>query len=135
MNIIYKYDLEIDNKKLYNLFLSANWIKDMDDFKLNNFNMPFKNSTVVISAWYSDNLIGCVRVISDKVVRSIIEDLVVLPDYQNKGIGRELVRRCIECYPKSEWIVNTTNDKIEFYKKCGFAVNDTPFLIINSKWF
>jgi hypothetical protein len=37
-----------------------------------DYNIPFINSTLVISAWENDRLIGAVRVLSDKMFRSII---------------------------------------------------------------
>ena len=64
--------------------------------------IPWINSTLVVSAWDGDRLIGAVRVLSDTMFRSIIYDLMVLPEYQNRGIGKELVRRCIEHFPNSE---------------------------------
>lgn len=63
---------------------------------IKNYSIPFINSTLVISAWENERLIGAVRVLSDKMFRSIIYDLLVLPEYQNKGIGKELLQRCIE---------------------------------------
>lgn len=56
---------------------------------LQKFNVPFINSTLVISAWDKERLVGAVRVLSDKVIRSVIYDLVVDPEYQGKGIGKE----------------------------------------------
>jgi GNAT superfamily N-acetyltransferase len=76
--------------------------------------MPFINSTLVISAWKNDRLVGAVRVLSDKIIRSIIYDLVIDPEFQYKGISRELVERCIEHFLDSEWAVQTT-EKISSY--------------------
>jgi len=55
---------------------------------INNYNIPFINSTLVVSAWENERLIGAVRVLSDKMFRSIIYDLLFLPQFQNKGIGK-----------------------------------------------
>lgn len=74
-------------------------------------------------------LIGCVRVLSDLHFRSIIYDLAVLPAFQNKGIGKELVRRCRNACKDSEWLVQTAKAK-EFYEKVGFKENKDYFLTI-----
>ncbi len=62
-----------------------------------NFNIGHKNSTLVISAWDGERLVGAVRVLSDTIFRSYLLDLVVDPEYQRQGIGREnetsIVRR------------------------------------------
>ncbi len=99
-----------------------------------NFNLPFIHSTLVVSAWENDRLIGAVRVLSDKIIRSIIYDLVVDPAYHNEGIGREMVRRCIERYPDTEWLVQTTQNIAGYYEKLGFKRLDEVFLNIPSKY-
>lgn len=63
---------------------------------------------------------GCVRVLSDLHFRSIIYDLAVLPKFQNKGIAKELVQRCINACESSEWLVQTDMAK-GFYEKIGFS--------------
>lgn len=83
-----KKDLPVD--QLYRLFYLAGWTdteSSTDPDMLKNFNTPFINSTLVISAWDSDRLVGAVRVLSDKVIRSVIYDLVVDTEYRNRGIG------------------------------------------------
>lgn len=77
---------------------------------------------------------GCVRVLSDLHFRSVILDLAVLPEFQNRGVGTELVRRCREIAPSSEWLVQTDKAK-NFYEKIGFIENDDYFLRIPGKWF
>ena len=124
MNIIYndiKKDLPVE--QLHHLFFSVGWSSNSETIPkdwLEKFNISFINSTLVISAWENERLVGAVRVLSDKKFRSIIYDLVIDPEYQRKGIGRELVKRCIAHYPSSEWSLETTEKNIDFYEKIGF---------------
>jgi len=76
MIIIYndmKKDLPAE--QLYRLFKLVGWADGPETSDLLKFfNMPFINSTLVISAWENDRLVGAVRVLSDKIIRSIIYD-------------------------------------------------------------
>lgn len=101
---------------------------------MKHFNVLFINSTLVISAWDKDRLVEVVRVLSDKVIRSVIYDLVVDPEYQNRGIGEELIKRCIERFPDTEWLVQTEEHIAGFYEKIGFKVYDKVVLVIPSKY-
>jgi len=136
MAIIYKDAIkDLPNEQLHKMFVMAGWSdgKERPEI-LAYFNMPFINSTLVISAWDNGQLVGAVRVLSDRIIRSVIYDLIIMPEYQNKGIGKELVKRCIDHYPFSEWLVQTTQDKIKYYEKLGFKINNDAFLTIPSKW-
>jgi ribosomal protein S18 acetylase RimI-like enzyme len=123
----------LPSEQLHQLFISAGWSdgEETPDM-LKHFNMPFINSTLVISAWENERLIGAVRVLSDQVIRSILYDLVVLPEYQNKGIGKSLIKRCMEHFPNSEWLVQTTTEIASYYVKIGFSMNNDVFLTIPS---
>ena len=130
MNIRYddkKKDLPCD--QLQALFQSAGW---SDGSHTPDFNMPFINATLVISAWEGERLVGAVRVLSDKIIRSIIYDLVIAPEYQNFGIGKELIKRCMAHYPDSEWLVQTTKGIYQYYEELGFKVNEDVFLTVPS---
>ena len=130
---------DLPSEKLHELFIAVGWSDGSETADMiKNYNVPFVNSTLVISAWEKDRLIAMVRVLSDKMFRSVIYDLLVLPELQNRGIGRELVRRCIEHYPNSEWLVGTTTEISGFYEKIGFKRSDTGenvFLSIPCKLF
>ena len=99
---------------------------------LKNFNIPFVNSTLVISAWENERLVGVVRVLSDKIIRSIIYDLVIDPEYKNRGTGRELVKRYIEHFPNSEWLVQTEKHISGYYENIGFKPYEDVVLTIPS---
>ncbi|MCL2855585.1 MAG: GNAT family N-acetyltransferase [Defluviitaleaceae bacterium] len=127
---------DLPQEALHCLFMAAGWSDGSETPEMiEYFNKPFINSTLVVSAWVGDDLVGTVRVLSDKVFRSVIYDLLVLPEYQNMGIGRELVKRCIGHYPNSEWLVQTTDKISGYYEKLGFEINNNTFLTIPCKWF
>lgn len=136
MRIEYRNQKDLPCSELYKLFLAVGWATEdkTTQAMIDNFNIGFLNSTFVFSAWHGGKLVGCVRVLSDLHFRSIIYDLAVLPEYQHKGIGKELVQRCINECESSEWLVQTDMAK-EFYEKIGFKENADRFLTIPCRWF
>jgi N-acetylglutamate synthase-like GNAT family acetyltransferase len=48
---------------------------------------------LVLTAWQGTVLVGCVRVLTDFVFRAVLCDVVVHPDYRQRGIGRALVEQ------------------------------------------
>ena len=64
-----------------------------------------------------------------KVVGAIHE-LIVLPEYRNKGIGKALVEKALEYFRSRGldtaelWVGDENTGAIEFYKKLGFEERD-----------
>ena len=98
MDVEYRTNKELPCDQLYQLFLAVGWATEETTTReqLERFNVGFLDSTFVFSAWINAKLVGCVRVLSDRHFRSVILDLAVLPEFQKKGIGRELVQRCLD---------------------------------------
>ncbi len=48
--------------------------------------------TLNITAYDGTKLIGCLRILSDGYYFGTITELLVLPEYQNKGVGSTLLR-------------------------------------------
>lgn len=137
MSIIYndiKKDLSCE--ELHRLFVLVGWSDGSDTLDMiKYYNVPFINSTLVISAFENDRLVGAVRVLSDKTFRSVIYDLLVDPEFQGKGIGKELIKQCMQHFPDTEWLVQTKENISGFYEKNGFKINNDVFLTIPSKLF
>ncbi len=135
--IAYKTDKQLPCKQLYNLFAAVGWADTQrtTEAMIANFNTPFINATFVVSAWDGEKLVGCIRALSDRIFRSVIYDIAVLPEYQGNGIGRELIQRCISYCPNSEWLVATTPEQEEFYTHLGFKATSESFLHLPCKWF
>lgn len=137
MDIRYSTEKALPCEQLHDLFMAVGW-SDSDRIitpsMMDNFNVPFINATIVLSAWADDKLVGCVRVLSDRMFRSVIYDLAVMPAYQHKGIGKELVSRCVKYYPNSEWLL-TTETAVGFYEKLGFQKSNDIFMRVPCKYF
>lgn len=138
MNITYSDTRkDLPPEQLHSLFVSVGWSDGGETPEMINkgYHIPWVNSTLVVSAWVGERLVGAVRVLSDTMFRSIIYDLLVLPELQNRGIGSELIRRCVEHFPNSEWLVQTTEEISGYYIKHGFKVNSDTFLTVPCKLF
>jgi len=81
---------------------------------------PFRNSQAVYLAWIGQEIVGCVRVLSDRIQRSVIYDLIVHPDHQGKGIGKRLVERCIRDFAHTQITLGTASATVPFYARLGF---------------
>lgn len=136
MLVEYRDNKDLPCDQLYRLFLAVGWANEetITQHRKEHFNIGFLNSTFVFSAWVGEEMVGCVRVLSDRVFRSVIYDLAVLPEYQGRGIGKELVERCFAACEGSEWLVQTDEAR-GFYEKMGFQVNHDHFLTRKGKWF
>ena len=136
MNITYRSEKNLPCLPLAALFRAVGWSDGAEsDQMLAHFNKPFLNSTFVFSAWDGERLVGCVRALSDRMFRSVLYDLAVLPEYQGKGIGGELVRLCRNECPDSEWLLQTVPERVAFYEKLGFDRFEEPVMQIPCRWF
>ena len=53
-----------------------------------------------------ETLVGYARAISDGAFNAYVSTVAVLPDYQRRGIGRELVRRVLEGRDHSQFVLH-----------------------------
>jgi GNAT superfamily N-acetyltransferase len=75
----------------------------------------------LVTAWDGMRLIGLGNAISDGYLVVYYPHLLVLPEYQGRGIGTELMRRLMTHYPGfHQHIVVADGQALDFYRKCGF---------------
>ena len=79
------------------------------------------HSTFVVSAWDGAALVGAARVISDGIAVALVQHLGVRPDYQGRGIGGDLLRRCLARYGHTT-LMALVDDPADagFYAHFGF---------------
>ncbi|QVK21786.1 GNAT family N-acetyltransferase [Mycoplasmatota bacterium] len=76
----------------------------------------------VYSAWDGEKLVGLIRSVGDGLTIFYIQDLLVDPNYQGKGIGTKLLEDTLKKFSDVYQIVLITDDKektVNFYKKVG----------------
>lgn len=92
--INYKHDKSIPSEDLLALYADAGWTAYTAD--LPQLQRGVAASRLVITAWYLDELIGLVRVVGDGETIAYVQDILVKKAWQNKSIGKELMRRVFE---------------------------------------
>ena len=133
MKITYKNTKVFEPKELQELFLSVEWSSGHYPEKLV---VAMKNSGSVFTAWDNEKLIGLINTLDDNIMTAYIHYLLINPEYQGKGIGKELVKLVSEKYKHYLRIVLIAYDKeVDFYKRCGFTAGKekTP-MFITSLW-
>ena len=87
-----------------------------------------------VSAYDVDHPVGVGRIVSDGVIHALIADLIVLPAYQRRGIGSEILRRLLDqCRAHEIQMVQLfcASGKAGFYEKYGFVrrADDAPGMV------
>lgn len=80
----------------------------------------FQNSSLVLTLWEKDRLIGLARVLSDGVSTAYLCDLAVEPDLQGAGVGKRLINEIGERLPGAEIVLRDSNLSTGFYERLGF---------------
>jgi GNAT superfamily N-acetyltransferase len=73
------------------------------------------------TAWDDTTLVGLGNAISDGYLVVYYPHLLVLPEYQGRGIGSELMRRLMTRYQGfHQHVILADGRACDFYCKCGF---------------
>jgi ribosomal protein S18 acetylase RimI-like enzyme len=73
-------------------------------------------------------LVGAGRAISDGASNSALFDVVVLPAYQGKGIGKAVMQYLLERLPTRSVLLVSVPQQQPFYTKLGFHKLKTAYL-------
>lgn len=131
--ITYRDTHDFSEKELQDLFLSVEWSSGHYPDKLV---VAMKNFETVYTAWDDDKLIGLICAMDDGIMTAYVHYLLIHPDYQHMGIGKQLVEKMKDKYKDYLRIVIVANDEeIGFYESCGFKKSDESSpMFITSLW-
>ena len=88
----------------------------------------FRGSYACCFVEENSKLVGAGRAISDGASNSAMFDVVVLPEYQGKGLGKSIVLYLLERLPKRSVLLVSVPNQEEFYRKLGFHKLKTAYL-------
>ncbi len=84
-----------------------------------------ENTWYWVCAYHQDKLVGIGRLISDGAIYAFVCDMIVLPEYQNKGVGslilKKLKNKCRKHIIKRVWLLAAPG-RAPFYERSGFEV-------------
>ena len=122
MNITYTNTIDIEDYA--KLRASAGWPQIIPE----QAQAGLDGSRFLIVAKDEDTTVGIARVVSDGGYIAYLADVLVLPDYQGKGIGSEMVGRLVamvkDCMKEGHqinFVLHSAIGKEGFYERFGFT--------------
>ena len=109
-------------KKLYQSVGWTNYLERIDILE-----EAYANSICVLGAYDDDRLIGIIRAVGDGKTIVFVQDIIVLPEDQRKGIGTKLLKAVMEKYKdvyQIELLTDNTKKTKAFYRSVGFTASD-----------
>lgn len=98
----------------------------------------YAHSMRILGAYDGERLVGILRAVGDGHSAILIQDLLILPEYQRRGIGTELMKTFLSMYPDAYQIMlltDNTEKTLAFYRSLGLTaaeeVGCRAFLKIN----
>ena len=83
----------------------------------------YAGSLCTLAAYEDETLTGIIRCVGDGYSILFIQDILVYPEHQHKGIGTALMKAVLEKYPHTyqiELATDNTEKTVSFYKSLGF---------------
>ena len=87
----------------------------------------YENSLCTLAAYEGGKLVGVIRCVGDGHSIVFIQDILVMPEYQRRGIGTRLMKALLERYAhvyQVQLATDNTEKTKAFYRSLGFRALD-----------
>ena len=123
MSIAYRTSKDISAAQLEGLFRAVGWLSGNYPERLHK---AIRGSDTVLTAWDGTRLVGLMNAIDDGELTAYVHYLLVRPEYQKLGTGRELTERMKKRYEGYLYLLIIAEEKktVPFYEKLGFTAAD-----------
>lgn len=126
INIYFSMNKNINLHELEQLCDSVGWVRR----PIKKVKIAIENSFLIISVFYRDKnqrkLIGFARATSDESFNATIWDVVIHPQFQGQGLGKELMNELVKQlreYDISTITLFADPEVIKFYRHIGFILD------------
>ena len=116
--MVYEFNEKVSVKALADLRESVGWNRMEKEYT-----NPLMKSYYHIAVYEDEKLIGYIDSVSNGVTDAYIQDLIVSPDHQGKGIGTELMNKMIEYLKEKRiYMISVVYEESlkPFYERFGF---------------
>ena len=112
-------------EEITNLYQSVGWTKYLE--RISVLEDAYAHSLCVIGAYDNEKLVGIIRAVGDGLTIVFIQDIIIQPEYQRKGIGTKLLKAVMDKYSdvyQMELLTDNTEKTKAFYRSVGFSASD-----------
>ncbi len=116
--MVYKFNEKVPAKALADLRASVGWSRMESEYK-----SPLLTSYYHIAVYEYEKLIAYIDSVSNGVTDAYIQDLMVSPEHQGKGIGTALMNKMIKYLKEKHiYMISVVYDESlkPFYQRFGF---------------
>lgn len=117
--------INFNKQEIMELYAAVGWTNYTERPQM--LEQAYKKSLLKIGAYDEEKLVGIIRVVGDGESIVFVQDILVLPEYQRKGIGAQLLRAVMERFSsvyQLELMTDNTEKTNAFYKSLGFVRAD-----------
>lgn len=107
--------------KILRLYAAVGWTAYTDHPE--TLRKGFENAMLTLAACEDGELLGIIRTVGDGHTIVFVQDILVFPEHQRKGIGSALLQAILDRYShvrQIELATDNTEKTIAFYKSMGF---------------
>ena len=107
--------------EILSLYTQVGWTAYTNDMV--SLEQGYKNSLLILAAYESNELLGIIRVVGDGFTVILVQDILVYPQKQRRGIGTALLKAVLDRYSNVRQIQLTTDNTPKttaFYRSLGF---------------
>ena len=111
-----------NEQEILSLYTSVGWTAytDVPD----TLRQGFEHSLLTLAAYENGQLVGLIRTVGDGYTIVFVQDILVFPEYQRRGIGTALLQAVLDRFGhvrQMELATDDTPKTIAFYKSLGFS--------------
>ena len=129
MGVLY----QIENNLLVNEFISVLQKSGLAERRPvdehGRIKMMVKNANLILTARINGKLVGVARSITDFAFCTYLSDLAVDKKYQDRGIGKTLIKKTWEAAPQAKLILLSAPAVVNYYPKIGMNNHPHCFLL------
>ena len=113
--------LQYDASEILPLYQAVGWRNYTDRPEM--LKEAYAHSLCILAAYEAERLVGVIRCVGDGHSIVFIQDILVLPEYQRKGIGTALMQALLQRYAhvyQIQLATDNTEKTKAFYRSQGF---------------
>ena len=110
-----------NEKEILELYASVGWTAYTKHPDI--LHKGFENSMLTLAAYEKEQLIGIIRTVGDGYTIVFVQDILVFPEHQRKGVGSALMQAVLDRYShvrQIELATDNTEKTVAFYRSMGF---------------